>query len=288
MRLDIRRTANEHRRIGPKLMRIAALPMYDLPEIATATDAWWRGLAGAFRSEGLEGVPNRLDRRRSRRRIWGSPDLLFAQTCGYPMTHEFAARFTMVATPSYAAPGCEGTRYRSLIVVREDHKALTFAGLRDGVAAVNTPDSHSGFNILRWLAAREGGPGPFFRAVRITGSHRASLAAVRSGNADTAAIDCVTHALLARHAPFELSGTRVIAETPSASGLPYVTSAGASPDEVAALRRGLVRALADPHLAIARDALLLAGAVPLEPGDYQDILTFAREGAGALDLGRSG
>jgi hypothetical protein len=31
---------------------IAALPMYDWPEIREATDAWWAGLARAFRREG--------------------------------------------------------------------------------------------------------------------------------------------------------------------------------------------------------------------------------------------
>ena len=266
-------------------MRIVALPMYDLPEIAAATDAWWRGLASAFRSEGLAGVPNRLDRRRARRQVWGSPGLLFAQTCGYPLTHEFAGRLTVLATPCYDAPGCEGPRYRSLIVVRANHRALTFADLRGGVAAINTPDSHSGFNILRWLAAREGGPSPFFRAVRVTGNHRASLAAVRGGEADLAAIDCVTYALLARHAPAELEGARVIAQTPSAPGLPYVTSATVSADEVAALRRGLAGALADARLAAVRQTLLLEGAVTAGSGDYQDIVTFAREGAGALDPG---
>ena len=31
--------------------------MYDLPELQAATDAWWDGLAQAFRREGLSNIP---------------------------------------------------------------------------------------------------------------------------------------------------------------------------------------------------------------------------------------
>src|SRR5207249_2755288 len=51
---------------------IASLPMYDLPEVKAATDAWWRGLA---RHIGIAGV---LDRGRDRLAPWRSPDLVFS------------------------------------------------------------------------------------------------------------------------------------------------------------------------------------------------------------------
>ena len=38
-------------------MAVASLPMYDLPELRAATDAWWRGLAQAFRREGIADLP---------------------------------------------------------------------------------------------------------------------------------------------------------------------------------------------------------------------------------------
>ena len=40
----------------------ASLPMYDLPGLDAATDAWWAGLAAAFRAEGLREVPDNLTR----------------------------------------------------------------------------------------------------------------------------------------------------------------------------------------------------------------------------------
>jgi hypothetical protein len=67
---------------------IASLPMYDLPEIRTATDQWWKRLADALRQEGIDGVPDALWRGDDYRMPWTHPDLLLSQTCGYPLTHE--------------------------------------------------------------------------------------------------------------------------------------------------------------------------------------------------------
>ena len=44
-------------------MSIASLPMYDLPEAATATEALWRGLARHFAEAGIEDVPAEILRR---------------------------------------------------------------------------------------------------------------------------------------------------------------------------------------------------------------------------------
>src|SRR3546814_8202871 len=83
----------------------ASLPMYDLPGLEAATDAWWAGLAAAFRAEGLHQVPERLTREGGHAALWTAPDLLFSQTCGYPLTHALAGRVTLVATPIYDCPG---------------------------------------------------------------------------------------------------------------------------------------------------------------------------------------
>ena len=40
----------------------ASLPMYALPGLEAATEAWWAGLAAAFRAEGLAEVPRLLQR----------------------------------------------------------------------------------------------------------------------------------------------------------------------------------------------------------------------------------
>ncbi|HDU5781619.1 TPA: phosphate ABC transporter substrate-binding protein, partial [Klebsiella pneumoniae subsp. pneumoniae] len=49
---------------------------------------------------------------------WRQPTLLLSQTCGYPLVTQLPEVQT-VGCFHYAAPGCEGRRYRSLLVVRE-------------------------------------------------------------------------------------------------------------------------------------------------------------------------
>src|SRR3546814_10725357 len=108
----------------------ASLPMYDLPGLEAATDAWWAGLAAAFRAEGLHQVPERLTREGGHAALWTAPDLLFSQACGYPLTHALAGRVTLVATPLYDCRGCDGGTYRSEILVRADDPARSLADLR--------------------------------------------------------------------------------------------------------------------------------------------------------------
>jgi ABC-type phosphate/phosphonate transport system substrate-binding protein len=261
-------------------MRIAALPMYDLPEVARATDALWTALAERLSAAGLEEVPDRLQRAADPRQVWASPDLLFAQTCGFPLTHAFAGRLALVATPCYSAAGCEGATYCSRIVVRSDDPRSAFPDFSGAVAAINSEDSHSGCNMLRWRVAREARR-PFFSKVERTGSHLASLDALRSGRADIAAIDCVTFALLGRHRPDAVVGIRILEDTPRAPALPYVTSIGATSEEVALLREGVMEIVRDPALAPVRAELLLAGAEVLPLARYEAIRTLAAEGAAA-------
>jgi ABC-type phosphate/phosphonate transport system substrate-binding protein len=252
-------------------MAVASLPMYDLPELRAATDAWWQGLARAFRREGITDVPDALDRREAYQEVWLMPDLLLSQTCGYPLTHALAGRVELVATPCYRAEGCEGPDYRSVVVIPEDSPAAAIGDLRGGRCAVNSPDSQSGYNALRALVAAHAEHGRFFGSVVATGSHIASLARVASGQVDVAAVDCVTHGLLAHYRPQALAGTRVLCRTASAPGLPYVTRAGAGTDLLRRLCAGLERALADAALATAREALRLADVAVIPRSAYDSI-----------------
>src|SRR5262249_21992923 len=146
--------------------------------------------------------------------------------------------------------------------------------------------SQSGCNALRAMVASAGKDGRFFSHVAISGSHGASLALVASGQVDVAAIDCVTHGLLARYRPQALAGTRVLCRTASAPRLPYITHGGADMELIRRLRAGLERALADSDLAEPRAALLLEGAVvlPLTAYDRIDELERAAITAGYPEI----
>lgn len=253
-------------------MGIASLQMYDLPEFRAATDAWWQGLARAFRRAAIAEVPDRLARETNYREAWLRPDLLFSQTCGYPLTHALAGRVRLVATPVYAAEGCEAANYCSFVVVQAGNAAADIADLRGAVCAFNGPDSQSGYNTLRALVAPYAQDGRFFSRVVHSGGHAVSLELVASGAADVAAIDCVTYALLQRYRPAALAGTRVLCRTDWAPNLPYITCGTADDDRVERLRHGLEIAFADPSLTEARDAMMLEGAVPGSAAAYDRIV----------------
>jgi ABC-type phosphate/phosphonate transport system substrate-binding protein len=239
--------------------RIAGLPMYDPPELRAAVDAWWEGLARAFRAEGIAGVPDGLDRTLALDALWGSPDLLFTQTCGYPLFGAWAGRMQYVATPRHATDGCDGPNYCSFIVVPAHATAERLEDLRGARSSVSARISHSGYNALRALFAPLATDGRFFGSVNVSGSHADSLAQLAAGEMDVAAIDCVSYALLSRCRPHVARRTRVVGRTASAPGLPYATHPEAPPDLVECLRAGLARAFADPKLAATRSALLLDG-----------------------------
>jgi ABC-type phosphate/phosphonate transport system substrate-binding protein len=253
--------------------------MYDFPELHTVVDAWWSGLVCAFRAEGVEGVPDQLDRRSSIEALWGAPDLVLAQTCGYQLMGEWAGRLEYLATPCYAAPGCEGASYCSWIVTSATYPGGSLEDLRGARCVINSRSSHSGCNALRALVATLARDGHFFGAVRVSGSHPASLAQLQDGLADVAAIDCVTYALLERFRPQAVAGTRILGRTRSAPSLPYATRTGVSPDLIRRLRAGLFRAMCDTELADVRDILLLAGFEVLPLTSYDCTLEMASEAA---------
>ena len=252
-------------------MAIASLGMYALPAIADAIESWWAGLARAFRAAGLESVPERLSAGDVQDH-WRDPALLLSQTCGYPLTHAFAPHLRVVATPAYDAPGCAASRYRSAFVVREDEPAASLAQMAGRRAAANSRDSQSGYSALRHAVGPLAGGRPFFSTVLESGSHGGSMQAVAEGRADLASIDCVTLALHQRHLPALADALRILDFSEAAPGLPYVTAAGRSDEEVARLREGLREAGADPDLAEARQALMITGFEVLPDGAYGKIV----------------
>jgi ABC-type phosphate/phosphonate transport system substrate-binding protein len=257
-------------------MAVASLPMYDLPEARSATDALWAGVARHLRREGVAEVPERLTYEPGGGALWRAPDLLFSQCCGADLTGAYADALCPLATPRYRAEGCAGGGYTSVLVVAEEAAIADLRDLRGRVAAINYPDSHSGSNALRALIAPCSRHGRFFAAVMPSGSHVASLALVASRQADVAAIDCVTHALLARHRPAALAGTRPLCRTASAPAPPFVTRKDVGDELVRRLRSGLQGALDDPALAAARADLLLDGIEVLPPTAYMRIAAFVR------------
>jgi ABC-type phosphate/phosphonate transport system substrate-binding protein len=244
--------------------RIAALPMYDFPSLRNANDTLWAALRRQMIEQGMIETPQRLTRHLSHFEVWRHPLLLFGQACEYPLAESLADSVRLIATPHYSAPGCEGSRYRSAIVVREKDSAERLADLRGRRCAINEASSNSGMNLLRASIAPLAKEGRFFGSVLFSGSHLASVEMVSEGKADVAAIDCVSLAHFNRHLPSATANLRILDWTPSSPSLPFITGAATSDATLEILRSSLAAVLADKALDSVREQLFLDG-VDLQP-----------------------
>ncbi|UVC18794.1 phosphate/phosphite/phosphonate ABC transporter substrate-binding protein [Mesorhizobium onobrychidis] len=162
---------------------VAALPMYDWPEMRIEVDAQWARLRDAFRQKGIDapqtiarvnadlwpvdgGIrdaagkviapdpatlpPDELDFHG----LWLHPALLFAQTCWGPMEAGLSEHVQVIGQPNYDAyEGGQGELYSSAIVMRAD-----------GSPSVRAPDDGSPLVPLDLL-----------RSMRFTFNHSDSM-----------------------------------------------------------------------------------------------------------------
>ena len=249
-------------------MAKASLPMYDLPELQAAHDEFWSVLARDLRRNGIKSVPDRLSHGQPVRKLWNDPDLLISQCCGYDITNRYRDKLRPVATPIFSAFGCLGENYCSVVVAAADCPFKDIKEMAGTVAVINGPESHSGMSSLRHLVAQYHKGGHFFSRIKVSGSHLASLEAIRLGKADVAAIDSITMTLLQRHRPGVLDGLKVLGTTYYAPAPPYVVQASLSEGDVIKVRRALEEAFDDPDLAGCRERLLLNGVKRTKQEDY--------------------
>ena len=259
---------------------LSSLPMYAAGAAANTT--LWQAIAEHLRHAGLAQVPEALVQPDDLMAHWTDPSLLLSQACGYPLTHALAGRVQLVGAFAYAAPGCEGVYYRSQLVCRDADAGQALQAFRSRVVAYNSEDSQSGYNSLRALVAPWARDGRFFAGTIASGSHRGSAELVRSGQADLAAVDCVSWALLARDRPEAVRGLQICGQTASAPGLPLVTSIHTPAAVLQTLRQALHLVMADGRWAEARAALLIQDFAELPLSAYELIPRMARN---AMDAG---
>ena len=217
----------------------ASFPWYDLPSVRWANDLIWARM--------YPGAPA-LDRRTPYEEQWRSPELVISQACGLDL-YVTSAPIEPILAPIFDLPDCREGHYFSYLIGHPGN----------GTAAVNSLTSRSGCAaLLRYSRPT---------ALLLTGSHQASIRAVRDGDADFACIDAVIWHVLSRDAPELLKGVEIVERTDSATAPPYVVRANAEPD--AGVR--LSEAMTDPRLQSARSALLLRGIKRVERDSYQDV-----------------
>ena len=245
---------------------IAALPMYDRPELRAETDRYWALIREELAARGID-APEGL-RRGDAVLIpqWESPDLILSQTCGFPYRARLHGRVELVGTPDFGNEGCAPGYYRSILIARADDPRGVFEAFDGARIAYNDGLSQSGWAApVNHAAAR----GIRLRPGVETGSHRASFVAVAEGRAELAAIDALTWALISEFE--DVSGVKVVGATDPTPALPYITAKGRDAGAIfaavaAAIARLDVRDRGRLHLrgivAIPAEAYL---AVPIPP-----------------------
>ena len=209
-----------------------ALPMYGVTAAARAAqDALLTRLKSHLQNVGWEGRIVSVVPEGSLYKHWLDPNLLFSQTCGYPLMTSLRDKVTLLGAPRYRCAGCFETHYSSRIVVRDSDAQASLSEYRGRIAAINSEDSHSGMNALRHalipyaIASVGHAQGDaFFSDVVISGGHLRSLALLRSGEVDVAAIDAVTWSLLEDSEPEHLTGLHTLQYSVSTPTLPFIGS----------------------------------------------------------------
>ena len=241
---------------------VAALPMYDWPEVAAATDALWAEVRDRLRIEGVA-APEGLARGRGLAAVWTDPGLVLGQTCGLPLVQALAGRVEVVGALDYGLPGCPAGWYRSVVVARAADGRAGLSDFRGATLAINGTDSQSGWGSILHHAAPLARDGRFFGALRVTGAHADSVRAVASGAADITAIDAVSWGLAQRFVP-EAARLQVLFLTEPTPGLPLIAAKGT---DVAPHRRAVAAAMAGLDAEV-RVALGVRGFVGLGAGAW--------------------
>ncbi len=259
----------------------ASLPMYNLPEMADANAQFWRVLRKLIAGHGLTVGGCELDHKPRADSDRVNTNIIFTQTCGYPLVRYLRGQASILATPCYGMAGCDGPYHRAFFVVRADERATRLDDLRGRIFGCNSLRSNTGMNLPRLSLARIANRKRFFSAVVITGGHVWSLEHLVSGCIDVCSVDCVTWGFLERFRPGLTAQARILAETDQSPCLPFVTSAATSSNVRAALRQTLDDVFEDPQYTDLRASLALNDVAHLEDAAYEKLLEYERH-AGAL------
>ncbi len=246
---------------------LASLPMYDWPELQSATDAFWTFLKDALQEQGFA-APIKLDRRLSLLSQWQSDDLLLSQTCGSPLTSCLRGAVKVVGTPHYDATGCEGPDYSSFLVVRKDSNIQTLACLAGRRAAFNDRGSLSGHSAFCAVIGPLARGQSYFSSVMESGSHRRSIEFVASGQVDAACIDAVCWQYAQSLLPELTDLLKPIGATPKMPGLPFITAGGRSSTELSRIQDAIEIVLGNPATAQTCRQLRITGFSRTDESDY--------------------
>ncbi|MCA0045178.1 phosphate/phosphite/phosphonate ABC transporter substrate-binding protein [Celeribacter litoreus] len=238
---------------------IAQLPMYLRSGNLDAHIALWELIRDELRSAGLS-APDALDLTTEYDEVWSDRDLCLSQVCNLPLRDTLKDKLTLIGACDYGLEGCEPGYYRSLFVVREDHRAEAPEALDGLTMAYNDAQSHSGWGAAWFWASRRG---LWFNPALRTGAHHGSLMAVVNGDVDFAVIDAQSFREFLIDTP-EARQVHVIGATETSPGQTFCTRAGVEPRPYFEAISSAIDALPAAH----RSRLGLRGIVALPREAY--------------------
>jgi ABC-type phosphate/phosphonate transport system substrate-binding protein len=252
--------------------------MYNLLEMRGVNAAFWAALRGLLEEAGIAAPEGLIfERPPVPERIGG--EVLFSQTCGYPLETIFRGQAVRLGTPCYDAEGCDGPTHCGVFVVPADSRARDLRDLAGGVFLLNSRYSNSGMNLPRRALAEIAGGRSFFGEVIETGSQPGNLDRIARGDGDVTAVDCVTYAFWRRYRPDAASRTAILVRTPPSPAIPFVTSVATPPGTVEILRAALRRVAREPQFAAANAGLLIKDIVDVPAERYRALLDYESEAA---------
>jgi ABC transporter, phosphonate, periplasmic substrate-binding protein len=240
----------------------ASFGMYSFTSVWPAYQALWRVVA-----EQVDWLPSEVEPTDDVHATWAEADVVVGQICGWPA----AVLFRDIVRPFGAfhidVPHAEAHRYRSTLVATRPGVAVDFV---HAPAVSNSIESLSGYVSL--LAGLHGPGAAHDHPVTFSGAHVLSLAALRRGEAEVAAIDTLSLHHIVQEDPHALDGLHCVGVGPLIPTPPLYTPIATSPERVAELQAAFAAAVADQRLASALQRMRVVGFSPLSMADYDEVI----------------
>jgi ABC-type phosphate/phosphonate transport system substrate-binding protein len=269
----------EPARRGGAVNWTVSLPMYNLPKMRAVNARFWEALRVLLIDAGLDDLPASLSFERPPVPGRIGREVLFSQTCGYPLGTIFRGQAIRVGTPCYTVPGCDGPTHCGFFIVPAAARTRELRDLRGGVFLLNHRHSNSGMNLPRRSLAEIAGGRPFFAHVVETGSQPGNLDRIARGEADATCVDCVTYSFWRRYRAEAARHVRVLASTRPSPAIPFVTSVATPALGVEALRAALRVIASETRYAALRYDLLLDDIRDVPDAAYRGLLDYENKAA---------
>ncbi len=235
--------------------------MYPFDSVAWAWDALWGGI-----HRRTPWTPSTLTRSGNVHAGWSDPRWIVTHVCGLPYTAQHRDELEVLGAFALSIPeATPDARYRSVLLSPHDRTVSELTS-SETHAVANSADSLSGWASL--VNATVGPTGVWPGSVTFTSAHYQSVRMLAKGQADLAAIDAWSLALIRQEQPDLLVRLFRVGHGPLVP-TPAITARATLGDaRIEELREAFADALADPELDEAKSALHITGFVRLTLSDY--------------------